>query len=359
MKKFTNEINNSKEKKIKKGYNLPSSAVNLGYYSVDDISPGNSLTVVDTSTSIRENYIQNNNDQLSLIANELGMLEDPVTGNNRFSSEDIYVTDIMNSRKNTTDYINVNLLNSNSSGEGSKTDYLYSYYVSRYFTVQENIKSTQVQNFTYAGKNIFDLAKTSDIQDLIKENNAIDITDIYVTYIDGRHYVDETGKKKYKIILERYLDKFVSSIETLCRIIVLLEDPNSSGLLLNYNKVELSSNNSIINSISNYKETINSVLLFNRESEESLVTDYSSKFDKTYSVSNVEILKNKFSSSGFFDSRGYNFYVNRKAIPDNRNYEIFNWRIIGKIKRSFNYADRIDGGTNESGRNNQGSSYKS
>ena len=103
MKKFTNEINNSKEKKIKKGYNLPSSAVNLGYYSVDDISPGNSLTVVDTSTSIRENYIQNNNDQLSLIANELGMLEDPVTGNNRFSSEDIYVTDIMNSRKNTTD----------------------------------------------------------------------------------------------------------------------------------------------------------------------------------------------------------------------------------------------------------------
>ena len=157
MKKFTNEIIESKETKIKKGYTLPSSAVNLGYYSVEDISPSNSLAVIDTSTSIKENFIQNNNDQLSLIANELGMLEDPVTGNNRFSSEDIYVTDIMNSRKNTTDYININLLNQNSSGLQSRTDYIYSYYVSRFFTVQENIKSTQIQNFTYAGKNIFDL----------------------------------------------------------------------------------------------------------------------------------------------------------------------------------------------------------
>ena len=279
----------------------------------------------------------------------MGILEDPLTGNNRFSSEDIYVSNFMNSRQNNTQYVDVLSVNQLDTGSNSKIDYLYSYYVSRYFTVQENVKGTSISQFNYAGKTIYDLIKTSDVQEIIRKDNLIDINDIYVSYQDGKEYTDSTGRKKYRIILEKYTDKFVSSIETLCRIVVLLEDPNPEGLILTYNKVELTTEGFLVGSISNFKETINAVSLFSRESEESLVIDYSSKHDKTYAVKSVEKLEDKFSVGGAFDSRGYNFYVNKKAIPDNRNYEIFNWRIVGKIKRSFDYANRIDGGTNGSG----------
>lgn len=277
------------------------------------------------------------------------MLEDPLTGNNRFSSEDIYVSNYMNSRQNTTDYVDVISVNQADTGSNSKIDYLYSYYVSRYFTVQENVKGTSVSRFDYAGKTIYDLIKTSDIQEIIMKDNLIDINDIYITNQDGALYVDSTGRKKYRIILEKYTDKFVSSIETLCKIIVLLEDPNPTGLVLNYNKIELTTDGFLVNAISNFKENINAVSLFNRESEESLVVDYSSKHDRTYAVKSSEKIEDMFSIGGSFDSRGYNFYVNKKAIPDNRNYEVFNWRLIGKINRSFDYANRIDGGTNGSG----------
>ena len=148
------------------------------------------------------------------------MLEDAVTGNNRFSSEDIYVSNYMNSRQNTTDYVDVIAVNQADTGSNSRIDYLYSYYVSRYFTVQENVKGTSVSRFDYAGKTIYDLIKTSDIQEIIMKDNLIDINDIYITNQDGALYVDSTGRKKYRIILEKYTDKFGSSRETLCRIIV-------------------------------------------------------------------------------------------------------------------------------------------
>jgi len=344
MKIFKNNILNSKEAKIKKGLKLPKASVNLGYYSAEDISPANSLTVVDTSLSIQENYIQNINDQTTLIANELGILEDPSTGNNRFSSEDIFISEYRNSTINTTDYVDVEKVNSFSSGPNSRTDFLYSYYVSRYFTVQEDAKSTSIDQFKYAGKTIYNIVKTSDLQEASRKIQGIDINDIYVTYSDGLEYLDPTGKKKYRIILEKYTDKFVSELDSLCRIIVLLEDANPVGLVLNYDKVELNQDLIIVNSTSNYKEVINSVPLYSRESEESLVVDYSSKYDRTYAVKSVEKIEDMFSSGGSFDSRGFNFYVNKKAIPDNRNYEIFNWRIIGKINRSFDYVNRIDQG---------------
>jgi hypothetical protein len=44
MKKFTNNIENSKEKKIRTGSALPANSVNLAYFKVDEVTPGNSLT---------------------------------------------------------------------------------------------------------------------------------------------------------------------------------------------------------------------------------------------------------------------------------------------------------------------------
>jgi hypothetical protein len=111
MKKFTNNIENSKEKKIRTGSALPANSVNLAYFKVDEVTPGNSLTVVDSSSSIKENFIDYKNEQVSLLANEVGMLFDPLSGNSKFPSSDIYVTNYRNSQRNNTSYVDVNILN--------------------------------------------------------------------------------------------------------------------------------------------------------------------------------------------------------------------------------------------------------
>ena len=48
---------NSKEKKIRTGSALPADSVNLAYFKVDEVSPENTLTVIDLSSSIKENFI--------------------------------------------------------------------------------------------------------------------------------------------------------------------------------------------------------------------------------------------------------------------------------------------------------------
>jgi hypothetical protein len=343
MKKFTNKIENSKEKKLRSGSALPADSVNLAFFKVDDVSPENTLTVIDLSPSIKENYIDYKNEQVSLLANEVGMLFDPLSGNSKFPSSDIYVTNYRNSQKNITDYVDVNVLNQNMIGENSVSDYLYSYYVSRYFTVKSLMSGSLTQKVSYNGKEYFDIIKTSEIQNIERKRDSIDLQDIKVLNPDGSEYVDINGKKKYRLILESYNNKQVSLTERLYKIIVLLEEPNPTNLFLSYPKIELDSDNYLVNQSLSYKENITPIQLFNEESEEASVVDYGSKYDNTYAVKPTESIQNKFSTGGAFDDRGYNIYVNKKAITDDRTYEVFSWRIIGKINRSFNYANRLEG----------------
>jgi len=176
-----------------------------------------------------------------------------------------------------------------------------------------------------------------------------DISDIFVTTSDGTPYVDQSGKPKYRIILEAYDEKFVSQGEKLARVIILLEDIESRNLRLHYPKIELDESNNLLNQVTNYTENINSIPLFKEMTEEATVVDYGSRHDNTYSVQSAERLEDKFSLGGSFDSRGYNIYVNKKAISDNRNYEMFNWRIIGKVTKNYDYAARLAGVSQESG----------
>jgi len=343
MKKFTNNIENSKEKKIRTGSALPANSVNLAYFKVDEVTPGNSLTVVDSSSSIKENFIDYKNEQVSLLANEVGMLFDPLSGNSKFPSSDIYVTNFRNSQRNNTSYVDVNILNQNMIGENSVSDYIYSYYVSRYFTVKSLMSGSLVQKVFYNGKEYFDIIKTSEIQNIERTRDSIDLQDIMVLNPDGSEYVDLNGKKKYRVVLESYNEKQVSLSERLYKIIVLLEEPNPTNLFLSYPKIELDSDNYLVNQSLAYKENITPIQLFNEESEEASVVDYGSKYDNTYAVKSTESIQNKFSTGGVFDDRGYNIYVNKKAITDDRTYEVFSWRIVGKINRSFNYANRLEG----------------
>lgn len=350
MKKFNNNIQNSNEKKIKKGLTLPSDAINLGYVNAEDVTPGSSLVVIDSSTAIRENVLEFKNKQTSVLANEVGMLYDPVTGSTRFPTENVYLSDFRASEPVDTKYVDVLKLNESTFGRISSADYYHSYYISRYFTAQENVKASSINFIEYGNRQIPSLENSLDSQRKSRANLNIAINDIYVTYADGSLYVDQTGKKKYDIILESYNEKRISQFDKICRIIVLLEDPNPSNLILVYPKLELTSELEIINENIKHSEQINAVPLFTKEGEETFAVDIAAKHNKTFSTKSSEKLEDMFSTGGAFDSRGFNIYVNRKALPDNRSYEVFSWRIIGKVKRTLDYANRVDGSSNGSDR---------
>lgn len=351
MKKFNNNIQDSNEKKIKKGLSLPKDSINLGYYKTQDVTPGTSLVIVDSSPAIRENTIDIENKQVSLIANEFGMLVDPRNGNTRFPTENISITDIRNSELSSSKYVNALEINKTPSGTFSYADYFHSYYVSRFFSPQENIKTTSISKIEYGNRDLVSLEKTLDQQIISRQSNSISIDDIYVTYGDGSPYVDQTGKKKYKIILESYNEKRISEYDKLAKVIVLLEDVSPTNLLLFYPKIEIDSEGNLVNQVLAHSEIINSVPIFTKEGEEASVVDAASRYNKTFSVKSSEPLEDMFSTGGAFDSRGFNIFVNKKAIADNRSYEVFNWRIIGKIRRTVNYANRIDGTDLGSGQN--------
>ena len=350
MKKFNNNIENSNEKKIKKGLTLPSDAINLGYIKTEDVTPGSSLVVIDSSTAIKENVLEFRNKQSSVLANEVGMLYDPITGSTRFPTENVYVSDFRASEPVDTKYVDVIKLNQNTFGRLSSSDYYHSYYVSRYFTAQENVKGSSINFIDYGNRRIASLENSLDTQRKSRASLNISINDIYVTYADGSPYVDQSGKKKYDIFLESYNEKRISQFDRICRIIVLIEDPNPSNLILVYPKLELTNDLEIINENIKHSEQINAVPLFTKEGEETFAVDVAARYNKTFATKSSEKLEDMFSTGGAFDSRGFNIYVNRKALPDNRSYEVFNWRIIGKVKRTLDYANRIDGSSNGSDR---------
>jgi len=66
---------------------------------------------LDTSVSIKENFIEQKNDQYSVLANEVGMLFDCDTGGSRFSSNNFDITNYSNSYLNLTDYVDIKLVN--------------------------------------------------------------------------------------------------------------------------------------------------------------------------------------------------------------------------------------------------------
>lgn len=325
MKKFDIKISNSEESKIKKVTNLPidDNSMALSWFSSKAITPANNIFVTDLSNFTPENsYSSDINVTISssknklAFANELGILED-YDGNTVFDSDEISVSDIFLNRESFDKKYFIKDIN--------KDQFAHSYYVSRYYT----LLSRDFYNFI-------------DIDGYISENQIP--KSIKVLNENGEDYADPiSGIKKYRILLEELDLSVYSDRESVpYKIIVLLKDPNPNDLQLVYDKVTLSSNESISAVVPQYKENINSVSIYSKSLEESLVVDPTSRNKKIYAKKSLTTKYNLVNSTNH-NAEGFEIFVPKKALSDNRTYESFNWRLITKVKRSVNVSSLNEG----------------
>ena len=323
MRIFENKTDNKKENAIKKGTVVPKGAVNLGWYSSDEISPANSLSVVDFSQNIPEATVPASLAETDSImySDEFGVLRyaqaDPYRSQLKHSpilpSAEVSISDKV------LDLTSQDGLNFTTSIDNLSTKiFAHSYYVSNHFIIQNN-------DFPVFTKIISSLP--------VEDPDSLNIK---VVDQNGIKYQNENGEKRYKIVLEKYLPNGgnILASTSFYRIIVLLEDVNPSNLSLVYDKYEITSDRLPKNQFLGYKETINSVNLYEQVQEEAEVVDFSSEDKRVYAVqmfSHKEnnLLKHK------NDEPGWKAYVPRKAFQDPRTFQSFNWRIVAKINYDY------------------------
>jgi len=327
--KFNLNIDNSSQKKIRKVNNLPldDSSTALVWFNSKPVTPANNISVTDLSNFIPENSYSSNINASNrsaknkiVFANELGILEDS-DGYTVFDSDDISVSDVfLNTRALDKKYYIEDL---------NKNGFVHSFYVSRYYTL--------LPRSSYAYDGLDDFLSESSVPKSIK-----------VIDKNGFEYVDQsTGLKKYRILIEQLdLPIYSNRSNIPSKIIALFDSPSPVDLSLVYDKVTLSSTESISSTIPQYKENINTVSIFNRIGEESIVVDNSSRSKKIYSKKSITS-KNNLINSTNARAEGFEVFVPKKALSDNRTYESFNWRLITKVKRSvdvssINYGEEID-----------------
>lgn len=308
MKQFKNLTKNNKEKSIKSGSIVPEEAANLAFYSNEKINPKNNLSVVDLSSTISENKASFIGGVKAFYANELGILEDE-NGNTTFPTQNITVSDTFIQKEYSTELINEYEININ--------EFFHYYYVSRFFTAAPS---------GYSFESLDDHTGTS----LMK------LLNIKVVNKKNQEYLDiNTEKLKYKILIEPYYtEQNFEEIDIPYRIIVGLDSSEPIDLKLIYDKVECNSDGIIVSQNIRYSESINARPYFENTPEESYVMDNSfgkkvysvKKYNKKYS----DIFTNQKTKSG------YNVFVPKKALSDNRTYEVFNWRLIARTNRSVN-----------------------
>lgn len=325
MDKFNLNIDNSSQKKIRKVNNLPldNSSTALAWFNSKPVTPGNNISVTDLSNFIPENSYSSNINASSksaknkiVFANELGILEDS-DGNTVFDSDDISVSDV---------FLNAQALDKKYYiGDIQKNGFVHSFYVSRYYTLLPR------SSYSYDGFD--DFLPESSIPKSIK-----------VIDKNGFEYVDQsTGLKKYRILIEQLDLPIYSTRSNLpSKIIVLFDSPSPVDLSLVYDKVVLSSTESISSTVPQYKENINTVNIFNRVGEESIVIDNSSRSKKIYSKKSITT-KNNIINSTNVKAEGFEVFVPKKALSDNRTYESFNWRLITQVKRSVDVSSINNG----------------
>lgn len=311
MEKFIDKTNSGKEPAVKVGNAVPQDAVNVAWFSSKDINPANNLKFVDLSSLTPENVNLDESFSKVMYANELGILEDKF-GNSFIDSDDIYVSDL---------FLNGETLDSSYSVDQlESTHFASSYYVSNFFTLMRTVTHFDVNISSYLNNNY------------VPKN-------IKVLDQDGNHYADqETGRLKYRISLESFVtEENINFSEIPHKIIVLLEDPNPKNLVLVYDKVESDSTGAWSNLHLGYSETINSVPIFKKVQEETEVLDPSNLNEKSYSV------KRNVSLGGYdlsVNTQQQNqIFVNRKALDDNRVFEVFNWRVVAKLNSSVSFSE--------------------
>jgi hypothetical protein len=159
---------------------------------------------------------------------------------------------------------------------------------------------------------------------------------IKVLNSQNQDHVDiNTGRKKYKILLDPYATEANSEdTERPYKIIIGLDSSDPINLKLVYDKVECDSDGKVTSQYLRYSESINAVQYFKPIAEETFVVD--NNYDKK--VFSVKKFNKKYSDifNTNINSTGYQVFVPKRAIADNRTYEVFNWRLVARSNQSVN-----------------------
>ena len=310
MKKFIDKTDSLKEPAVKTGNFVPRDAINLGWFSGREISPKNNISLVDLSALIPENVTVNNQFDRLMYANQFGILEDS-NGNTLIDSDDISVSSI---------FLNSETLDRNytSTEMGQKT-FVHSYYVSRFFTL--------IPSRSFSASSLNEYLEEEYIPNHIK-----------VIDNEGKLYADPaTGIKKYRISLESFVTSSNRDLANVPhRIVVLMDDPSPANLKIVYDKVEVNQDGSWFGQYLKFEENINSIKIFSEAREESEVIDPSNGDVMKFSVKRNN--KRSLVDGLNIENSGNQVYVNRKALDDNRVFEIFNWRLVAKVSNSVNFS---------------------
>lgn len=333
MEKFNLTTSGTDQIKIRKTTNLPldNDTTALAWFKSKPVSPKNNISITDLSNFIPENSYSSNinaGNQVAknklVFANELGILEDS-DGNTVFDSNDVSVSDVFLHAPGYDKRYQI--------GDINRYGFVHSFYVSRYYTLLPR------NSYAFGGFDNF-----IPEESIPKSIKVIDEK--------GLEYIDpSTGIKKYRILIELLDAAIYSNRTTLpAKIIVLFQDPSPTDLSLVYDKVSLSATESISAVVPQYKENINTVSLFDRVNEESFVADNSSRRKKIYAKKSISF-KNNLINNTNHKAEGFEIFVPKKALSDNRTYESFNWRLITKVKRSVdvssvNNSEEIDSESN-------------
>ena len=203
-------------------------------------------------------------------------------------------------------------------------NFIHSYYVSKFFTIQSSSASL------YVG-----------LEDSIPltnpDNLAIKVVDDF-----GNKHVDSNGINKYEIILEKYSrdTSGISRNDSFYRIIVLLEESDPKNLSLVYDKFNISDNGIPTDQFLGYKEKINTTPYYDYVVEESEVVDFSSESKRIYSTQLFSHKENRILTHKN-DVPGWKTIVPRKAFQDPRTFESFSYRLAAKIVYDYSSLRNI------------------
>jgi len=327
VKVFENKTNLGKEPAVKKGHVLPTDAVNLGWFSGQDVNPENNLSVTDLSHLIPENtspVLSSETDSI-MYSDEFGTLRyavnnpqanqylgSPIVNNPEVCVSNLIISPLPEGVTNLT------------AEQYSSALFAHSFYISTHYVLLPSNAAA------YSG-----MSDTPELREPSRYN-------IKVVDSSANNFVDESGKNKYRILIDKYVntrtnaDLQNSQYQGLdfYRVVVLLEVADPIDLYLIYDKYEKDAENIPYNPFFGYKEKINTLPYYQYVVEESEVIDPGSIERKVYSTQLFSFKENVLLKRKE-NNYGWKIYVPRKAIQDPRTFQNFNWRIIAKITYNF------------------------
>jgi len=302
MKAFEDRSTEGNEKAFRRGVRVPEDAVNLAWIQSPSLTPSKNVVIVDTSNVVEENTVSVADQYRIMYANRMGILEDE-SGNQIVEDEFPAVADVFT--------IDEDFLST--PGSEYTSDSILPYvHVSRYFHVD-------FQGLT-----------------LGSELRTFELEDIKVVDADGRDYVDEQGRARYKIRITPANTTVEDTDQTTdaYRVWAFVDVDDNENLYLTYNKVEVGTDGKLKNQELSYKEILNPQAYYSYRPEESDVVDLNNRNKKWYSTKPAT-LKEQILGEPHPDVEGYRIFVPKKAMADPRIFQLFRWRVKASFTENY------------------------